>query len=874
MKLKVRVLRQIISMLCAISMSTSVLINSVGAIDTNDAEAAFSMQYMNSLPKPGEVDFDRFSGKYELDKLEKDKYTDTLQNERTYDVKYPKGNKGFKGKKETIDEKKEYEEIKQLVEKLKQKVKDRTPAKDLDDETIQTKILGGQISKHYKMPEEMRLAKAIYRWVAKEISYDDDSLKKARGISLRKPQDALYVFANRTGVCAGKANLINLMMRLAGIPSAVIVSRTHVFNAIYLKDTVNNREGWTLIDSTWAAPDSDMSLQTGQKSKEVVVKNKEQEKINKEQEKINKMIKGTKDMDFRFAETYFAMTDEYADQINDMVCIYDDRWKEMNDVDIEKFNKELERKLKELNNTKSGPNGFKFKKIRVFKDKNGKCLVEYETNVKQDKAEEFYKYVREKHIENEAHNMLEVGADFFNDGFEGVNDEFVKAIKDINKLNNRSKLTISKEYCKEFQILCEDLLKKHKEELINNINILRNYRYDRDNASKQEWEEANRAKDRVQAIINDMNTIIKSGVEMLNSKYQDVVKIKAFKIFWKDNMIDIEDVSEAVSVNMNLDLPFDDAVKAINKRYDWSDMQNFFPGFYDKAISFKEANEDIIDYKAHKFKEIVFGNCFDEDEKNSVFNLQVDGVTYRLDMFSREGELSQFNLIGNEKNPLENVKILPDILNFGVPFTIFEGIKSLTLQGDEEIILNPCYANVERINADKSTRYYADEVALYTRNKDGSVGNIERIFRRSGEFDGIEFRIRYQEIDGKTNIEKVEVYDFYNKHENVKLPKFLTELAKRFNLPINIGYGVESLILENDDCVDLTEAAELKSLDITNSNKYMVENGELYKRDINGKKGDKIKVDKPIQIIDRKVEQQNQQQNNEYQKTLKNIKGI
>ena len=65
------------------------------------------------------------------------------------------------------------------------------------------------------------------------------------------------------------------------------------------------------------------------------------------------------------------------------------------------------------------------------------------------------------------------------------------------------------------------------------------------------------------------------------------------------------------------------------------------------------------------------------------------------------------------------------------------------------------------------------------------------------------------------------------------MPKFLTQ----FNIPIKVGYGVESLILENDDILDLSEAQELKCVYINNSNKYMVENGVLYEKDKNGKKG-------------------------------------
>ena len=90
-----------------------------------------------------------------------------------------------------------------------------------------------------------------------------------------------------------------------------------------------------------------------------------------------------------------------------------------------------------------------------------------------------------------------------------------------------------------------------------------------------------------------------------------------------------------------------------------------------------------------------------------------------------------------------------------------------------------------------------------------------------------------------------------------------------------MGYGVESLILENDDILDLSEAQELKCVYINNSNKYMVENGVLYEKDKNGKKGNEVNVPHQIQTIDKtdrtekeKIEKETNVKN-EYQKMFK-----
>ena len=128
MKFKLKVLKRIISVLCAISMATSFVITSAGAIGTRDAEAAFSMEYMNYLPKPKEDNFNKFSGKYERNAIAGKNYNDTLQEKRTYNVKYPIDyGKNFKTNTEEINEKNVYADIKKAVDDIKQKVKNRTP---------------------------------------------------------------------------------------------------------------------------------------------------------------------------------------------------------------------------------------------------------------------------------------------------------------------------------------------------------------------------------------------------------------------------------------------------------------------------------------------------------------------------------------------------------------------------------------------------------------------------------------------------------------------------------------------------------------------------------------------------------------------------
>ncbi len=207
--------------------------------------------------------------------------TENLNPQMKYQVKYPDGSV----KNQTLDEQETYKEIEGIVQNLKDKVDQRTPSKDIPIEDVKkefSKYEGeginrvrtkrGIYSRHFQMNKSWRIAKAIYRWVAKNIKYDDDSTVS----NCRKPQDPFFVFKSKTGVCAGKAQLTALMMRMAGIPSTVIGTlkepnqiSTHAYTAIYLEkneggsyDDQNNlvdntkEAGWALIDATWGAPDS------------------------------------------------------------------------------------------------------------------------------------------------------------------------------------------------------------------------------------------------------------------------------------------------------------------------------------------------------------------------------------------------------------------------------------------------------------------------------------------------------------------------------------------------------------------------------------------------------------------------------------------
>lgn len=105
--------------------------------------------------------------------------------------------------------------------------------------------------------------RAVHEWVAKNISYDKDSL--IDDVHVMKDNTALGAYAGRKCVCRGYTNLVVAMLRSLRIPAVCVYCQTleiyndgkwedhdnfkghlnHVFPAAY----AGNR--WVLMDTTW-----------------------------------------------------------------------------------------------------------------------------------------------------------------------------------------------------------------------------------------------------------------------------------------------------------------------------------------------------------------------------------------------------------------------------------------------------------------------------------------------------------------------------------------------------------------------------------------------------------------------------------------------
>jgi len=114
------------------------------------------------------------------------------------------------------------------------------------------------------LTSDMDKARAIHVWVASNIWYDNDLLRrierKEPGLETRgfpwseEHQEALTVLRAGRGVCVGYANLTVALLRAVEIPALVALSQTHEW---YFAFVDNN---WVAGDSTW---DSDNWFENG-----------------------------------------------------------------------------------------------------------------------------------------------------------------------------------------------------------------------------------------------------------------------------------------------------------------------------------------------------------------------------------------------------------------------------------------------------------------------------------------------------------------------------------------------------------------------------------------------------------------------------------
>ncbi len=270
-----------------------------------------------------------------------------------------------------LNEKSCYDKIFQEVEKLKQTAKNSQSYLKKEDACL---------------PEKMRLANEIYRWVATNIRADHESFESVKNDEqvYVKPQDEYFVYDQRLGFCEGYARLVNLMMRMADIPCIYVASINgpaenygHAFNAVYIEDTCADRKGWTLLDAANAWPGGFDRYKS-----------------------LTKFLFGEAFFNLDFFNIIMPKNDDYVKNIYYLLEISCEQCHNPSSEFIEEKNKKIENVLKILNSDEKYENCSHFKEIKFF-NHSGYLYFNYKTDVTMIKAKEIRNEEEEGFLKND-----------------------------------------------------------------------------------------------------------------------------------------------------------------------------------------------------------------------------------------------------------------------------------------------------------------------------------------------------------------------------------------------------------------------------------------------------------------------------------------
>lgn len=154
-------------------------------------------------------------------------------------------------------------------------------------------------------------------------------------------------------------------------------------------------------------------------------------------------------------------------------------------------------------------------------------------------------------------------------------------------------------------------------------------------------------------------------------------------------------------------------------------------------------------------------------------------------------------------------------------FDIGKGIKSITLQSDDEVDISQA-DDLERIDASRSNKYIVDDesLALYQKNGD-KKGDLVSI-KEEGTINNINY-------DNSSNWYIRLTGSSENPINIDTIPQVLKDARKKFQneKKFQIREGIKSIKLQGDDEVDISQAKDLESIDTYKSDKYIVDSESL-----------------------------------------------
>lgn len=655
--MKTKSLKKIVSLLCATAMTMSLMMSSVGAIHTLEAETGFSVKFLDMLPKQEGESLNRFRKYMSHEKLaEKKSYPN---------VKYPYGKDKMITKNVDICEKKTYDEIKELVGNFISEA----------EECIKKYDNNG-------LSKDLLVANSIYSWVAQNIEYDKHSTiedKRTGKQPYRKPQDPLFVFSKQIGVCVGISNLVKLMMRMAEIPCVVVISQDHAFNAVYLNDSVNNRKGWTLLDATWAGPNSDMNQK---------VKTGSFKTLTEEQKRV-----GVKNLLNDITST-FIKEDSFG-KISSFDDITGDGWLNW----VNDFNKINDRKKVKRSQEYCREFFWFFKDLwSKHKDilySNGKSFVSQKNKTITDSISE-----KVKNMNNEIKTKLEELNKNYTDIIQLDHVEVTAELSDkVEKLEDIFEINFK-----------FNLSEKEAKDLVSKIPNHMEFFFPAFYNSQLNFESANEE-------LIDMESH-KFRKIVCDDFHDDTVENENFN-FEIDNVQYIVNGSEdaaILSVKGNKNAPLEGVILSADILKNWESVRIeegikslILKGnevlYLEKATDLENVNADesnkyICDGVAlyDKVGNNKKGNIVKIFDKKRFFNNDSVQVYFQMN-----NDKIMSVVVYSDKD-VSNITIPNELIKLGVPIKIGSGIKSIFLTGDENLDLSEA-KDLEKIEIKNSSRY-------------------------------------------------------------------------------------------------------------------------------------------------------------------------
>ena len=701
MNLKTKISRKALSWLVSIVMifATIGINSSFLAFATKQQEVDFCVDKMKNLPTDDEF----------LNKLKKMPNEENLNQSRHEEIVHSDGS----SEPVDLNEKEVYEEIKRMVEELTKEFETQESAEEmlnfadkLGEEDGKEEIEIENLKNSNDLPAKMKKANAIYRWVAENIYYDFESVDREKNLAKRKPQDAYFVFATKTGVCAGYSELLNLMMRMAGIPCMEVGGLRdspggagHRFSAIYIEDEDDGRKGWTLLDSCWASPDgSDGDAE------------------------IKKYLSGEDFFDKDGMENVLAEKNDYTDELYDKLKISETYVKLLENPSQEladDLNKKIPDILKELN--EKYKDSSHFETFEFFVSEWGSLYFKYKTDLTmeqakqaKDKLKEIGKRQRFKEVPGDLTGKSKIycgyipSADSEKNNFgTDIRESLRSSLQKIHGANLRDKVS---EYCDELEKIFIDVL----------------------------FSNLDGAKEHIEDISEELN----KNLGELNENYSDLTTIKKInlRIEKGDERFQILGEFDTELSEQDLETKFEQYYEEISSDAvkEESGFAKYFPAFYKKDQSFEEANRSVVTERVHTIDRFDVG---DYGKDFYTVNMVIfDGNSYEgaAKIFFDYVDFYDINyMIGDINKIVEyGFPIRMKIIGYFPDKLVLKNVESIEFYE---------YTSIKEIDTTGSDRYILEDGVLYEKTDDGGKKSILKFY--NGEYRTIEYLKNIEQLD-------------------------------------------------------------------------------------------------------------------------------